>query len=109
MDNALFEIERYKIPSEKISNVVYGNEKYSPEEQRIIEDKRRLEEYKKRVASKSTLSNETEKQLRDIAREKGIEIEEFNEREYLYATLTKEERKFIEQVEDYLRKHGRLK
>ena len=109
VNNALRLIDKYNIPPERVVNVEFDNEQISKDDMLIAEDKKRLEDYKKKVAKNSTLSTETEDKLRVLAKEKGVYIEEYSDDEYFKATLSAEERAVVEQAEAYLRRHGKIK
>ena len=114
VDNVFKLIQKYDIPQDRIINVEFEHGFKSQIDYEIEQDRVRLAEHlknKKKSQFEDTLSPEISAKLREIAKEKGLDLEsDFDAASIDYkALLSDEERAVVERAEEYLKKRNLLK
>ena len=106
VDRVIDFVLKNNIPTERIINYDFGNGKRLEIDKEIEEDMKKYNELfqNNKNERKAELSDETEKRLNDIAREKGL-IEDNQEEVDYKLFLTPEERRIVERAEEFLKNH----
>lgn len=107
VDKAFALIEKYNIPSDRIVNVAFADSELSEIESEIEKDYERYLKLTKKQKNiyDEVLSDETEERLKVIAEEKGLKIKSQDEEFNHLDILSDEDRRFIEEVQQYLDRH----
>ena len=126
VSHAMSIVKKYQIPSEKVANLEFSNDEMSDDDKEMSvyfsiykqklrekEEKDRIKEEKKQTEFSEQLSDEMEKALQDIAREKGLNYkskkleEDSGEVSFgIENKLTIEEEDLIKQANEYIQNNS---